>query len=1095
MSKGFEFRGFISYSHKDEAFASWLHNALETYSIPRRLRGTMGLDGRVPSNLFRIYRDRAENPAAADLGAVITEALRKSTYLIVLCSPDAARSQWVNQEILDFKKFRRENRILPVIVSGEPNAADKAGADPATECFPHALRHKIGPNGRLTDERTEPIAADARPQGDGRRNSKLKVVAGLLGVTYDAIKRREDGRRLRRSLAAVTLGAAILGAGALRLWDIYNRGSLSAESDPLNSTISVDGVELGSRIVGLPLPAGKATLKAWAPDHFESNRTIDVIRGEENRTRFWLEYGWESQPYLSQGLQESAIAVQAEDDTVIASNELAEITYWSARSGAVVSALPIPEGERRTFAQVDLGGDVGRVIVSGLEPKSGPPEAVAITAEYPPKFLWRARAPAGGFAQTSSVAAIAIPSATDGPARLGLAGRNGRIYLFDGASGELVADFGVSDGSLLKPPTLRMGVVRDSPAMLVIIQPGDPDGPVQDRPPQILKAIDPTSGTLLGSVNIEAGWQAGFADGNRAVIAWSASGWRLIDLQTLADRSRGKLEGALAGAPAVQTLAQHGLGLIIPYVAPLNRIDAVRAADGAALWTSIAKPDPTRHMRGPSDDAMLTTARGDIVVAVDGALAAIDPATGALRWTSTGKVRGALAGDCDGSGQVRIIAALSGSLVCVNDDGSEHWRLKLDDENLSPRMLAPSPNGGRMPGVVVSSRSGKLGMVHGPRRQWKVQAIGPLQATPVVAATQAGRDVVVEVGAWSDGAGLRAFDADTGTTVWSAHEAFAPNRGVRLADLDGYGAPMIVGLGRQPPRENVVLLAYRPTDGALLRAVATEVKGWMSSEPVAADYRGIGKSDVAFSTWDEQSIVMVDGRSGETLWRSATDAQNMGGVSAGDVDGDGLADVVAASFDGNVYALRGKDGQLLWKAPIEEGGWAPPTITPNGADGTLVSVVSQSGRLYVLDGKTGTLAWVSSEAGGHKPAGSPLILEEGGRRLILAPQGFLGAVAYDLASGAEIWRSPEGLPVVSSPLLADLDTKGSRAVVVATASGDVLSLDPGTGRLLRREHVSDKLIEGDLALARSTSGLPLVVAPSHDYGLYAIRGPALSGSP
>jgi WD40 repeat protein len=62
-------------------------------------------------------------------------------------------------------------------------------------------------DGEPLDVRSEPIAADARESGDGKTNAKLKLLAGLLGVNYDDLKRRELERRLRRARA---IGAAAL---------------------------------------------------------------------------------------------------------------------------------------------------------------------------------------------------------------------------------------------------------------------------------------------------------------------------------------------------------------------------------------------------------------------------------------------------------------------------------------------------------------------------------------------------------------------------------------------------------------------------------------------------------------------------------------------------------------------------------------------------------------------------------------------------------------------------------------------------------------------------------------------------------------------
>jgi len=92
-----------------------------------------------------------------------------------------------------------------LIVGGEPNATDQPGIA-AEECFPPALRFRLGTDGQLSDVRTEPIAADARAGKDGRQAAKLKLIAGVLGLGYDALRRREQQRRNRR-LFALTCGA------------------------------------------------------------------------------------------------------------------------------------------------------------------------------------------------------------------------------------------------------------------------------------------------------------------------------------------------------------------------------------------------------------------------------------------------------------------------------------------------------------------------------------------------------------------------------------------------------------------------------------------------------------------------------------------------------------------------------------------------------------------------------------------------------------------------------------------------------------------------------------------------------------------------
>ncbi len=203
----YAYRAFISYSHRDKDFAMRLHRTLESYRIPAKLVGTTTPIGVVPRRLSPIFRDREELPASPDLGAELSAAIRGSMFLVVICSPGAAKSRWVEQEILQFKRVHGDSRVLSLIIGGTPNAADTPGRE-ADECFPRALKFRLGADGELSDVPAEPIAADARQHADGKRLAQLKLMAGLTGLKVDQLVQRETQRRMQR-LMALTTGATI----------------------------------------------------------------------------------------------------------------------------------------------------------------------------------------------------------------------------------------------------------------------------------------------------------------------------------------------------------------------------------------------------------------------------------------------------------------------------------------------------------------------------------------------------------------------------------------------------------------------------------------------------------------------------------------------------------------------------------------------------------------------------------------------------------------------------------------------------------------------------------------------------------------------
>jgi hypothetical protein len=205
-SAEFRYWAFISYSHADAKWGDWLHAALETYRLPSRLVKKAGTAGTVPRRIFPVFRDREELASSASLGENIENALRLSRALVVICSPRAAVSRWVNEEIKLYKSLGHEDRVFCLIVDGEPYARPDSGQ---LECFPKAALVRVDERGELSEEPAEPIAADAREGKDGKRNALLKLIAGIVGVPYDELRQRERQRQMRRR---IRLAAACVGA-------------------------------------------------------------------------------------------------------------------------------------------------------------------------------------------------------------------------------------------------------------------------------------------------------------------------------------------------------------------------------------------------------------------------------------------------------------------------------------------------------------------------------------------------------------------------------------------------------------------------------------------------------------------------------------------------------------------------------------------------------------------------------------------------------------------------------------------------------------------------------------------------------------------
>src|SRR5580692_4128014 len=181
MEEGYKYRAFVSYSRSDASAARLLQRRLETYVLPsasRALQPGVRFDRRP---IRPVFRDEDELVPGQDLPGRIRDGLKSSEYLIVICSPAAHRSEWVEREVLDFVQLGGRDRILAIVVAGEPETA-KRGLPSELECLPDALISGPGGEGTPTDQGEELLWVDWRARGAGDRKTFLRIVASLLAL-------------------------------------------------------------------------------------------------------------------------------------------------------------------------------------------------------------------------------------------------------------------------------------------------------------------------------------------------------------------------------------------------------------------------------------------------------------------------------------------------------------------------------------------------------------------------------------------------------------------------------------------------------------------------------------------------------------------------------------------------------------------------------------------------------------------------------------------------------------------------------------------------------------------------------------------------
>jgi uncharacterized protein with WD repeat len=215
MNEEKKYFAFISYSHKDKKVAKKLQNFIQGYKIPAKLEDRPDL----PKRIGRVFRDEDEL-VGDELTPQIEEALRQSRYLIVVCSPNSAKSKYVNEEIEYFKSLGGETKILPYIIAG------KATTDEDTDCcYAPALREN--------QKKHQIVGGDA--QENGAEAASVKLIAGMLRLEFNTLydRFRKAEKRKRKIVITAITAFALLMAG-VTAWILFLYGGLDKAMNDLN---------------------------------------------------------------------------------------------------------------------------------------------------------------------------------------------------------------------------------------------------------------------------------------------------------------------------------------------------------------------------------------------------------------------------------------------------------------------------------------------------------------------------------------------------------------------------------------------------------------------------------------------------------------------------------------------------------------------------------------------------------------------------------------------------------------------------------------------------------------------------------------------
>jgi outer membrane protein assembly factor BamB len=210
-------------------------------------------------------------------------------------------------------------------------------------------------------------------------------------------------------------------------------------------------------------------------------------------------------------------------------------------------------------------------------------------------------------------------------------------------------------------------------------------------------------------------------------------------------------------------------------------------------------------------------------------------------------------------------------------------------------------------------------------------------------------------------------------------------------------------------------------------------------EPSAAvgDINGDGLPEVVISCFDGTIAAVRGGpNSGlvtNPLWTFKANALVWSSPAIADVDGDGQMEVIVGSDDQNVYVLNGATGALKWAFPTDAKVRSSPTIADIDGDGRLEIVIG-SAKIYALDARNQKQKWAFPLQTTTFSSAAVADIDGDGQMEIVV--GSYDNTLYALrgSSGTQKWIFFPGIQIESSPAIADIDGDGQLEIVVGVGS-------------------------------------------------------------